>query len=47
MVASAWAMACSRAARVRAWAVRTAVLSFDPHGSIGDKSGDYGGKYTT
>ena len=47
MVASAWARACSRASRVRALAVRKAVLSFAQHGSIGDKSGEYGGKYNT
>jgi hypothetical protein len=26
---------------------RKAVLSFDQHGSIGDKSGEYGGRYGT
>lgn len=32
---------------VRAFAPREASLSFDQHDSIGDKSDEYGGKYTT
>jgi hypothetical protein len=35
----AWLSALSRAARVRAFAGRQPVLTFDQHGSIGDSSG--------
>jgi hypothetical protein len=42
MVASA--MARSSASPVHAWAVRRAALRFDQHRSMGDRSGDYGGK---
>ena len=39
------ASAMLRASYVRVFAPRKAVLSFDQHGSIGDMSGESGGKY--
>jgi NAD(P)-dependent dehydrogenase (short-subunit alcohol dehydrogenase family) len=47
MVASACAMASSSASRVRALAVRKRLFSFDQQRSIGARSGEYGGKYST
>ena len=39
-------MTASRASRVRAWAVRSQVLSLLKASSMGLKSGEYGGKYS-
>ena len=43
-VSMAFWIAVSRASRVRALAARKAVLTWLKHSSIGDKSGEYGGK---
>jgi hypothetical protein len=46
MRAKAWVMAASRASRVRALAFRKETLTLPQHGSIGDRSGEEGGKYS-
>jgi hypothetical protein len=43
-VARAWPSALSRASRGRAVAVRKPLFTCDPHGSMGDRSGESGGK---
>jgi hypothetical protein len=43
-VTSTPVMAVSRVSRVRALALRSAVFTLDQHGSMGDRSGEYGGK---
>jgi hypothetical protein len=43
-VARAWPSAVARASRGRAFAVRQPVLTFDQHGSIGDRAGEEGGQ---
>jgi len=45
IIANASATAWSRRSRVRAALARKMALNFDQHGSIGDKSGEYGGRY--
>jgi len=37
-------MACSKASSVRAAFARKSVLTFDQHASLGEKSGEYGGR---
>ena len=44
IAASASAMACSKASSVRAALARTSALTLDPHSSLGEKSGEYGGR---
>ena len=44
IAASASARACSKASSVRAALVRKSVLTLDQHSSMGEKSGEYGGR---
>jgi len=45
MSVKAWVMAASNVSRVRAAVLRKLALNFDQHSSMGDRSGEYGGKY--